>query len=314
MSSVMSFCFICKEKSFDYTTPCGHNFHMKCFEPWFKRNKFCPYCRKAIIPIKKILKSLSKTCERCGNGPSNFVTRCHHFIHTKNCTSKKIPYRKCPVCYKRISSNQRTEILNSQHVWSNKELEVDMPLSFLELAKILCENEQLMSNMSLNYIIKRLLDTGFYIDQRVKSGFRLINCACKGNNVAAIKELTLLGSNLNTDIYYSFSPVNYAVGSNNLDLLNFLVENGADIKTFPDKLLYKALADLNEDGRMFERLVELGQDPKKYEYEGMNLLMTAVQIGYYNAVVKLIDVYGFDVNEVNMFSYSALSWWVQETL
>ena len=60
-----------------------HQFHMECFEPWFKNNKFCPYCRKAIKHFKKKLKLLSKTCERCGNGPSNFVTRCHHFIHTK---------------------------------------------------------------------------------------------------------------------------------------------------------------------------------------------------------------------------------------
>ena len=37
----------------------------------------------------------------------------------------------------------------------------------------------------------------------------------------------------------------------------------------------------------------------------MNLLMMAVQTEYYNAVVKLIDVYGLNVNEVNMFSYSA---------
>ena len=97
----------------------------------------------------------------------------------------------------RISSIQLTEILNSQHVWSNDELEVDMPIAFLELAIMICENEQLMEKISLGFIVKRLLETGIFIDQRVKTRrFRLMNCACKGQNVAAIKELTLLGSDL----------------------------------------------------------------------------------------------------------------------
>ena len=205
----------------------------------------------------------------------------------------------------RISSNQRTEILNSQHVWSNDELEVDMPLAFLELAIMICENEKLMEKMSLDFIIKRLVETGFSIDERVKSTrFRLINCSCKGNNVAAIKGLTLLGSNLNIDVDYWYSPVNYAVRSNNLDLLNFLVEHGADTKKFPDELLYNALADLNDDGQMFERLVELGKDPKRYNFGNDNLLMRAVRTKYYNAVVKLVDVYGFNVNEANFNGYT----------
>ena len=41
----------------------------------------------------------------------------------------------------RISSNQRYGNLESQHVWSNDELEVDMPITFLELAIMICENE-----------------------------------------------------------------------------------------------------------------------------------------------------------------------------
>ena len=301
-SSAMSCCLICREESFDYKTPCEHQFHMECFEPWYKNNKICPYCGKAIKHFKKKLKLLSKTCERCGNGPSNFVTRCHHFIHTRNCTSKKIPYRKCPICNMRISSNQRTEILESQHVWSNDELEVDMPITFLELAIMICENEKLMEKIPLDFIVKKLSKTGFVINQCVKThGFSLMNCACKGQNVAAIKQLTLLGSKI--CIYYSFSPVNYAVRSSNVDLLNFLVDHGVNIKGFPDEILYIALADLNENGRMFERLVELGKDPKKYKYWDDNLLMRAVRTKFYNAVVKLVDNYGFNVNEVKSLAF-----------
>ena len=265
-------------------------------------NKSCPSCRKAIKSFR-ILKFLSKTCERCGNGPSNLVTRCHHFIHTKNCcTDKKIPYRKCPICNTRISSNQRTEILNIQHVWSNDELEIDMPLDFLHLTIMICENEHLLEKISLDYMIKRLKENFIIIDHKVKKRkFSLIHLACKENNVVAIKKLTLLGSNLNANTHYFFSPVNYAVTSKNLDLLNFLVEHGADIEKFADELFYYALADLNEDGPIFERLMELGKNPKNYRIRNHTLLMRAVRTKYYNSVVKLVDVYGFNVNEVNSF-------------
>ena len=98
--------------------------------------------------------------------------------------------------------------------------------------------------------------------------------------------------------------MNYAVRRNNVDLLNFLVDHGLDIKRFPDELLYIALADLNENGRMFVRLTELGKDPKKYKFWNLNLLMRAVQTKFYNAVVKLVDNYGFNVNEVNSFDHT----------
>ena len=72
-----------------------------------------------------------------------------------------------------------------------------------------------------------------------KLGFSLMNCACKGQNVAAIKQLTLLGSKICID--YSFSPVNYAVRSNNVDLLNFLVDHGVNIKDFQTKFCISLL-------------------------------------------------------------------------
>lgn len=173
---------------------------MECLTPWFKRNKFCPYCRKRII-FPKWRKPLSKICELCGNGPSNFITRCHHFIHTKKCTNDKIPYRKCPICNFRISSNQRAEILNTNHVWTDEEVEADMPLPYLDLAIMICGNEHLMEKISFGFIMKKLFESGFIFNLLLKRcNLRLIDYACKGNNIAAIKELTRLGTDLNANV------------------------------------------------------------------------------------------------------------------
>lgn len=85
--------------------------------------------------------------------------------------------------------------------------------------------------------------------------------------------------------------------SNNYELFEFFVENGAEVKYFPLGLLFTGLASLNEDGRIFEKLIECGYDVKTYTWAGRNLLMKAVQTEYYNAVVKLVDKYGINVNE-----------------
>ena len=85
--------------------------------------------------------------------------------------------------------------------------------------------------------------------------------------------------------------------SNNYELFEFFVENGAEVKCFPLDLLFTGLASLNEDGRIFEKLIECGYDVKTYTWAGRNLLMRAVQTEYCNAVVKLVDKYGINVNE-----------------
>lgn len=61
-----SFCFICRDDSFDYITECGHKFHSECFKPWFKKTKTCPYCRIALNFLGNRL-IFSKPCAVCGD-------------------------------------------------------------------------------------------------------------------------------------------------------------------------------------------------------------------------------------------------------
>ena len=276
-------------------TPCGHQYHMQCFQSWYRSHRICPYCRKG-IKLPKLTKLLSKPCEICGTGPSNFVTRCHHFIHIQRCTNGKRRYGKCAICNTSISKSQYKEIVNTRHVWTDEELDTDAPMPILDLALLVCEEPHLMEKMSLNHLVKRLLENGFGIDDYIGNGrSTLINSACITDNITAIKELIILGSDPNSDVFYFCSPVNYAVRSNNIDLFIFLLEHGANIAEFESQILVYGLKSLNEDGLIFEILIELGKNTWNMSF----LLMDAVETVYYNAVARLIDIYGFDVNEVN---------------
>lgn len=76
-----------------------------------------------------------------------------------------------------------------------------------------------------------------------------------------------------------------------MNFFDFLIENGADFSKNED-LVHYALINLNEDGLVFKRLVELGFYPNAKCEFGRSLLILAALFGYFNAYTKLIDDYG----------------------
>ena len=54
-------CSICFQKIKWYnkkSLSCGHVYHKKCLQEWFKKKQVCPYCRKDFSPQKKYSKKV----------------------------------------------------------------------------------------------------------------------------------------------------------------------------------------------------------------------------------------------------------------
>ncbi|KAL0385268.1 UNVERIFIED_CONTAM: E3 ubiquitin-protein ligase ORTHRUS 2 [Sesamum radiatum] len=75
------------------STPCGHNFCLKCFQKWIaqQRKRTCAICRKT-IPIKmarepRINSAIVMAIRMAKHSQSNFAggaPRVHHFIHNQD--------------------------------------------------------------------------------------------------------------------------------------------------------------------------------------------------------------------------------------
>lgn len=307
----MTFCCICRDDTFDLTTSCGHTFHYDCIQPWYSRNKCCPYCRAAINLHSGRL--LAKPCEVCGEGSSDFVTRCHHFIHKQKCSVLGNKRKgRCPVCSTWISRTQKNEIISTSHVWTNEEIETLMPFSLREIAILMCENEGLFDKISFAFVIEKLCQSDFFcIDEILykNAGLSLLGIACRCKNITAIKALVRLGASMNAnqlspEFYSPNSPVVFAVQNNDLELLDFLIEHGADVLKVK-YLIFDALRNLNGDGQVFNRLIAMGCDPKTLNKWHQTLLMMACKSGYYNAALLLIDQYGLDIEARDMYGFTA---------
>lgn len=298
-------CCICKKDSSDYTSACGYNFHFKCYKNLFQSFYFsCPCGQHGLRTLE--MKYIPRSCEVCGAESCDFVTRCGHFIHRRNCaadnnsnsnSSCKI-VNKCPVCKTRISHSQREEMLHSRMTWTEEDLETSCPLSYLELAIMACENSRFIKKISFDFVTrKKLLEHGFRIDVIVyhRSGLNLLGIATRSGNVEAIKELVKLSSTYQVHYDYYDAPVLYAVKNDNQDLLTFLVHQKVKL-SYSDSIVLTALESLDGDGIIFGRLVELGLDPKRLLYHKETFLMYAVREEYYDSVVKLVDQYQVDVN------------------
>ena len=80
-----------------------------------------------------------------------------------------------------------------------------IPLLYLDLAIMICGNKHLMEKIPFGFIMKKLFESGFIFNLLLKRcNLRLIDYACKGNNIAAIKELTRLGTDLNANVKIVF--------------------------------------------------------------------------------------------------------------
>lgn len=94
---------------------------------------------------------------------------------------------------------------------------------------------------------------------------------------------------------YGISSIERAVELNNLDMVNFFLDNGADIKTGN---MRPSLLHFAPSKEMAELLVKRGVDVNAEDNDGFTALAMAVRNNYYDVAKFLIEK-GADVNRAN---------------
>ena len=128
-------------------------------------------------------------------------------------------------------------------------------------------------------------------------------------NYALMEELLKKGADINaTYDDGEFTAFSSAAASGDIELVNFLLTNGANTKgnsKFPNSPIYLAIT--RNHPIVVKRLLDEGIDPN-YAWVGEDsgtLLISAVQLGYLD-VVKLLVKRGSDVNFTGNGNYSPL--------
>ena len=291
-----SYCHICKENSYDYT------------RSWSRKHKDCPYLQSQ--KSKEVVKTIPKPCEVCKIGPSDFVTRCGHFFHKTGCTilgQKR--YCRCPVCDIPISRWQEKEMIFTRKPWEMDDLKILCPLPLLKIVVLACQYPRLYKKIPFTSVINYMKeDSSFNINHRPYRKHTLLEFACENFNAGAIKDLLKLGAKfdyLDYDFYLSY----LICAKNNLELLNILIDKGFNVLNAINQNPVYYLYYLDSDNPvLFERLIEIGFDPKgRFEKNNITLLMIAADRTYLcKAAVKLIENSKNDLNAKSNENFTVL--------
>ncbi|TDP85636.1 ankyrin repeat protein [Halanaerobium saccharolyticum] len=156
-------------------------------------------------------------------------------------------------------------------------------------------------------IINLLVENGADVNSKNKKGLTPLMRASAFNNYEVVKALIDHGADINSKTESGFTPILYAAKySNNPEVIDILVENGAEIKggLFSDvpNPLYQS-AKYNNNSEITKKLIKLGANPND-DYDNSPLIEAAE---YNNAeVVKAILESGVDVNYQNSKGNTAL--------
>ena len=150
-----------------------------------------------------------------------------------------------------------------------------------------------------NYDIIDLLADKTMINIKDCLGMNVCHFAVARNNLDILKYLKNKGANINERSNNGITPLMTSwFNVPNIKIIDYFIENGADIKERDslgkDALLYSMK---NIDLSIIKRLIDLGADIHTKNNDGENILMVALRSGADIEKIKYIISLGIDVNE-----------------
>lgn len=209
-------------------------------------------------------------CGICREEKTKFETRCGHNFHRKCLQAWLNKQNTCPYCRTEISSSKKLE-----HFLRNYKGEEEMlkKMNRADLIEVLCYFCTKKLN-NFGPIIEALKKFNWGLDNQLNGDIGSILCmACEHENIRMVSYLLEIGAKVNKCDPIAFGyPINYAAEKGNLELLNLLIEKGADLNA--RGLLGTALMSACIKGRTaaIERLLQFDLDVNIRGYDNYTAL------------------------------------------
>ena len=251
-------CAICREDKWDFETRCGHLFHEECLiiAVFAKNSNICPYCRGEI--------SSAKFLER-------FIRRKEDF-ESFSFGPADIDGLKQMVKYGLVSENMPVDLIAQKMVdlgWDIDELDFWLDQNTKPNKQSLFYASYYSGKCSLT---SKLMNLGCKLvrDYEYES---VIPRAAEINDIAFIEKLLGLGVDINS-IDSTKSALHMACDTNNVGMIDFLLENGAKLTGYK-----------REAYTYFDYEIGFGHD-NRYIYV-MTPLISACYYGSIDAIRRL---------------------------
>ena len=138
-----------------------------------------------------------------------------------------------------------------------------------------------------------------------------------GNQKSSIiKFLIDRGADVNRKVPIIGSPLGYASGIAQFDVVRLLIEAGADLHSLDivgHSALHIAICIPEAGIQLFDNLVDLGADPLQLDRRGCNGLHYAARANNVCVLRKILES-GPDINAVDIFGWTPLHWAASSTL
>lgn len=139
-------------------------------------------------------------------------------------------------------------------------------------------------------VVSELLRLGANVNYKDNAGLSAISWSAIRVKNKVAKLLLVWDADINTHDNNGNTPLMYAVGTHNVELLTMLALKGADldVKSRQQKMTPLLIAVKNDDIEIIQVLLELGANVNGSNHEGYTPLMAAAEAGQFNIVQTLI--------------------------
>jgi len=161
---------------------------------------------------------------------------------------------------------------------------------------------------------------GSQIDKQYQNGQTLLHSAAEYGKLDVVRYLVENGADISkrADGYYGYQTIHFAVLSGNLEMVKYLVSKGADVNALADgkvSVLHLAVQNYNVNSSMIKYLISSGSNVNAKDEWGVSVLQSAASTGNVNLVKYLVSS-GADIGAVNNEGQTAAAYiqgWMKDS-